>query len=40
MREIAAGQFGGVMDWLRDNVHAHRRAMPVQELISRLPASR
>ena len=20
--EIAAGQFGGVMEWLRDNVHA------------------
>jgi len=31
--EIAAGQFGGVMDWLRDNVHCVGARLPVQELI-------
>jgi carboxypeptidase Taq len=31
--EIAAGQFGGVMDWLRDNVHGIGARLPVQELI-------
>jgi carboxypeptidase Taq len=31
--EIAAGQFGGVMDWLRDNVHGVGARLPVQELI-------
>jgi carboxypeptidase Taq len=32
-REIAAGQFGGVMEWLRDNVHAVGARLPVKELI-------
>jgi carboxypeptidase Taq len=31
--EIAAGQFGGVMDWLRDNVHGVGARLPVQDLI-------
>ena len=31
--EIAAGQFGGVMDWLRDNVHGVGARLPVLELI-------
>ena len=31
--EIAAGRFGGVMDWLRDNVHGVGARLPVQELI-------
>jgi carboxypeptidase Taq len=31
--EIAAGQFGGVMEWLRDNVHGVGARLPVQELI-------
>jgi len=31
--EIAAGQFSGVMDWLRDNVHGIGARLPVQELI-------
>jgi carboxypeptidase Taq len=31
--EIGAGQFGGVMDWLRDNVHGVGARLPVQELI-------
>jgi len=31
--EIAAGQFGGVMEWLRDNVHGIGARLPVQELI-------
>jgi carboxypeptidase Taq len=31
--EIAAGQFGGVMDWLRDNVHGIGARLPMQELI-------
>jgi carboxypeptidase Taq len=31
--EIAAGQFGGVMDWLRDNVHGVGARLPVQELM-------
>src|SRR5216684_411804 len=32
-KEIAAGHFGGVMDWLRDNVHGVGARLPVQELI-------
>jgi len=31
--EIALGAFGGVMDWLRDNVHGVGARLPVQELI-------
>jgi carboxypeptidase Taq len=31
--EIAAGRFGGVMEWLRDNVHGVGARLPVQELI-------
>jgi carboxypeptidase Taq len=31
--EVAAGQFGGVMDWLRDNVHGVGARLPVQELV-------
>jgi carboxypeptidase Taq len=31
--EVAAGQFGGVMDWLRDNVHGVGARLPIQELI-------
>ena len=31
--EIGAGQFGGVMDWLRDNVHGVGARLPVQELM-------
>jgi carboxypeptidase Taq len=31
--EIAAGEFGGVMEWLRDNVHGIGARLPVQELI-------
>ena len=31
--EIASGQFGGVMDWLRDNVHGVGARLPVQDLI-------
>jgi carboxypeptidase Taq len=31
--EIAAGQFNGVMEWLRDNVHAVGARLPVKELI-------
>jgi carboxypeptidase Taq len=31
--ETAAGQFGGVMDWLRDNVHGVGARLPVQELL-------
>ncbi len=31
--EIGAGQFGGVMDWLRDNVHGIGARLPVKELI-------
>jgi carboxypeptidase Taq len=31
--EVAAGHFGGVMDWLRDNVHGVGARLPVQELI-------
>jgi carboxypeptidase Taq len=31
--ETAAGQFGGVMDWLRDNVHGVGARLPVQDLI-------
>jgi len=31
--EIAAGQFGGVMDWLRENVHGVGARLPIQELI-------
>jgi carboxypeptidase Taq len=31
--EIGAGQFSGVMDWLRDNVHGVGARLPVQDLI-------
>jgi carboxypeptidase Taq len=31
--EIASGQFAGVMDWLRDNVHGVGARLPVQDLI-------
>ena len=31
--EIAGGHFGGVMDWLRDNVHGVGARLPVQDLI-------
>jgi carboxypeptidase Taq len=31
--DIAAGQFGGVMDWLRDNVHGVGARLPVQDLM-------
>ena len=31
--EVAAGQFAGVMDWLRDNVHGVGARLPVQDLI-------
>ena len=31
--EVAAGHFGGVMDWLRDNVHGVGARLPIQELI-------
>jgi carboxypeptidase Taq len=31
--EVAAGQFGGVMEWLRDNVHGVGARLPVQELM-------
>ncbi len=31
--EIATGQFSGVMEWLRDNVHGIGARLPVQELI-------
>ncbi|MDP9085120.1 MAG: carboxypeptidase M32 [Pseudomonadota bacterium] len=31
--QIAAGQFSGVMDWLRDNVHGVGARLPVQELM-------
>ena len=31
--EIAAGEFGGVMEWLRDNVHGVGARLPVQELL-------
>ena len=31
--EIAAGQFGGVRDWLRDNVHGVGARLPIQELM-------
>jgi carboxypeptidase Taq len=31
--EIALGQFGGVMDWLRDNVHGVGARLPVQDLV-------
>ncbi|MGC1524201.1 MAG: carboxypeptidase M32 [Steroidobacteraceae bacterium] len=31
--EIGAGQFAGVMDWLRDNVHGVGARLPVQDLI-------
>jgi carboxypeptidase Taq len=31
--EIAAGRFGSVMEWLRDNVHGIGARLPVQELI-------
>jgi carboxypeptidase Taq len=31
--EIALGVFGGVMDWLRDNVHGVGARLPVQDLI-------
>jgi carboxypeptidase Taq len=31
--EIGAGQFGGVMDWLRDNVHGVGARLPPKELI-------
>ena len=32
-QEIAAGQFGGVMEWLRDNVHGVGARLPVQDLL-------
>ena len=32
-QEIAAGSFGGVMDWLRDNVHGVGARLPVKELV-------
>jgi carboxypeptidase Taq len=31
--EIAAGKFGGVMEWLRDNVHGVGARLPVKDLI-------
>jgi len=31
--EIASGQFGGVMEWLRDNVHGLGARLPVKDLI-------
>jgi carboxypeptidase Taq len=31
--EIAAGQFGGVLEWLRDNVHGVGARLPVKELV-------
>ncbi len=31
--EIAAGQFGGVLEWLRDHVHGIGARLPVKELI-------
>lgn len=36
--EVAAGQFGGVMDWLRDNVHGVGARLPVKELIKQATA--
>jgi carboxypeptidase Taq len=32
-QEIAAGKFGGVLDWLRENVHGVGARLPVQELM-------
>jgi carboxypeptidase Taq len=32
-QEIAAGQFSGVLDWLRDNVHGVGARLPVKDLI-------
>jgi carboxypeptidase Taq len=32
-QEIAAGQFSGVMEWLRDNVHGVGARLPVQQLM-------
>jgi carboxypeptidase Taq len=31
--EIAAGQFGGILDWLRENVHGVGARLPIQELM-------
>jgi carboxypeptidase Taq len=31
--EISAGQFGGVLEWLRDNVHGVGARLPIKELI-------
>ncbi len=36
--EIAAGQFGGVLDWLRDNVHGIGARLPVKDLIKEATA--
>ena len=38
--ELARGEFGGLFDWLRDNVHGVGAKLPVQDLIKRPPASR
>ena len=38
--EIAAGEFGGLIEWLRDNVHGDGARVPVKELIKKPPASR
>jgi carboxypeptidase Taq len=32
--ELASGQFGGVMEWLRDNVHGVGARLPVKDLIN------
>ncbi len=32
-REIEAGRFGGLFDWLRENVHSHGASLGSQELI-------
>jgi carboxypeptidase Taq len=31
--EIAAGEFGGILDWLRENVHGVGARLPIQELM-------
>jgi carboxypeptidase Taq len=36
--ELSSGQFGGVLDWLRDNVHAIGARLPVKDLIKEATA--
>jgi carboxypeptidase Taq len=37
--QLAAGELGGLRDWLRENVHRHGSKFPTGELLARVVGS-